>query len=118
MSWNDLTRQLVKACCLYNFDPKECSELPGGDQAKIYVAFNIAASRRFLSVPFFKVNEWLVQQYPSLPLLFAPSIILDAFREEYLFLSIYRLSLSFSIKYSWKKCWKNFLGAFFGYPYR
>ena len=51
MSGNEATRYLGQASCSGN------SELPGGVQAKPHKAFNSAASRRFLDVHFFKVDE-------------------------------------------------------------
>ena len=57
MSGNEATRHLAQASYFGNCGPEECSELPGGVQAKPYKAFNSAASRRFLDVQFFKVNE-------------------------------------------------------------
>ena len=57
MPGNEATRHLAQASYFGNCGPEECSELPGGVQAKPYKAFNSAASRRFLDVHFFKVNE-------------------------------------------------------------
>ena len=56
MSGNEATRHLAQASCFGNCDPEECSGPAGGVQAKPYKAFNSASSRRFLDLPFFKVN--------------------------------------------------------------
>ena len=82
---------------------------------------------------FLEVKDWIVQRYPNPPPPPAPPIIVpecpkylifNVFKEGYLcllkiflFSSIHRLYFIQLVKYIWKKCYKNFLSAFFGRRY-